>query len=200
MEVSEDDLRRAVALPPEPPTGDDGARHAEARRPAAVMIPVLRGAEGLSVLLTLRPDNMRDHAGQIAFPGGKIDAGDATPLAAALRETEEEVGLGPDALEVLGPIERYRTGTGFCITPFVALAAPGAEPRPEPGEIAALFAPPLDFLMDPANHRRLTGEWRGARRRYWAMPWRDRFIWGATAGMLRRLSERVAAIRATDAA
>lgn len=189
------ELDAALVAPPRDPTGDDGAAHVEARRPAAVLMPVMQTQAGLAMLLTQRPDTMRDHAGQIAFPGGKVDPEDATPLAAALRETREEVGIPPDRMRVLGRIETYRTGTGFLITPFVALVEPDVAPVAEPGEVDDIFAPPLDFLMNPAHHQRRTGEWRGARRRYWAIPWEGRFIWGATAGMLRRLAERIEAAR-----
>lgn len=195
--VSIAEIEAALAAPPRGPAGDDGVAHAEARRPAAVLMPVTRTEAGLNMLLTQRPDTMREHAGQVAFPGGKVDSGDASPLAAALRETWEEVGIPADKLRVLGRIETYRTGTGFLITPFVALVEPGVAPVAEPGEVDEIFAPPLDFLMNPAHHQRHSREWRGMRRRYWAIPWEGRFIWGATAGMLRQLAERIGAARSS---
>jgi 8-oxo-dGTP pyrophosphatase MutT (NUDIX family) len=199
--VDEDILRRALAAPHGPPRGDSDldptiGRHGGALTPAAVLCPIVRREAGLAVILTTRPATMRAHPGQIAFPGGKVDPGDANPLAAALRETREEIGLPESQVRVLGELERYETRTGFAVSPFVGLVAEGFEPVPEPGEVEDIFETPLDFLMDMANHRRMSREWKGARRWFWAMPWGDRFIWGATAGMIRTLAERVAAMRA----
>jgi 8-oxo-dGTP pyrophosphatase MutT (NUDIX family) len=202
--VDEADLRRAVLAPAAGARGDDDlnpglARSAAALRPAAVLCPVARRPSGLTVILTLRPATMRQHAGQVAFPGGKIDPTDPSPLATALRESREEIGLMPDQVEVLGPIDRYETRTGFAITPFVGLVDAAFRPEPEAGEVEAVFEAPLSFLMDPANHRRMSREWQGATRWFWAMPWGDWFIWGATAGMLKCLADRVEAARAAPA-
>ena len=198
--ITEADLRRALAGPHGPARGDhdlnpslDPPRHD--LTPAAVLCPIAPRPDGFTVILTTRPSTIRAHPGQNAFPGGKLDPTDANPLAAALRESREEIGLPPASVEVLGELERYETRTGFAVSPFVGLVAAGFAPVAEPGEVADIFEVPLDFLMDAANHRRMSRDWKGARRRFWAMPWRDRFIWGATAGMLRRLAERVAAAR-----
>ena len=203
--VTEEELRRAMRAPHGPPRGDhdlnpDSLRPERRLTQAAVLCPVVRRRAGLAVILTLRPRTMRAHPGQIAFPGGKVDPEDGTPLAAALREAEEEIGLPRAAVEIIGELERYETRTGFAIAPFVGLVAEGFVPRPEPGEVEEAFDVPLDFLLDFANHRRMSREWRGRRRVFWAMPFETRFVWGATAGMLRRLAERVAEARTGRAA
>lgn len=163
-------------------------------RPAAVLCGLVERQEGLSVILTQRPETMREHAGQIAFPGGKIDAGDKDAVAAALREAQEEIGLRPDEAEILGPLDHYETGTGFRVAPVVAMVDPAFVARPDPREVDEAFEAPLDFLMAPANRRLMTGVWGGSERKYYAIPWRERFIWGATAGMLKSLSDRLAAL------
>lgn len=163
-------------------------------RPAAILCGLVERPGGLSVILTKRPDTMREHAGQIAFPGGKVDPGDHDCVAAALRETEEEVGLPLSAVEVLGRIDPYETGTGFRIDPIVAMIDPDYPLIPDPREVEEAFEAPLDFLMDPANLKRHTGEWGGRRRLYYAIPWRDRYVWGATAGILKSLADRIAAV------
>lgn len=155
---------------------------------AAVLLPLVM-RERLHLLLTLRTAHLSTHSGQIAFPGGKVDATDADATAAALRETEEETGLEAGHVEVLGTLPQYITGTQFFITPVVALVRPGFTLQPNPHEVDDVFEVPLDFLMDPLNHRRHAMEWNGEVREWYSMPYddggRERFIWGATAGMLR---------------
>jgi len=158
----------------------------EALTPAAVLVPiVLRPSPTL--LLTQRTAHLRDHAGQISFPGGRIEPEDAGALAAALRETEEEIGLASGHVEVLGFLPDYRTSTGFCVTPVVAFVRPPFALQPDPFEVAEVFEVPLSFLLDPANHQQHELHWRGRLRRYHAMPYGDYFIWGATAGMIMSL-------------
>ncbi|MEM7544123.1 MAG: CoA pyrophosphatase [Pseudomonadota bacterium] len=163
-------------------------------RPAAVLCGVVERSDGLHVFLTQRPSTMREHAGQIAFPGGKIDGDDEGAVAAALREAEEEIGLPASAASVIGLIDPYETGTGFRVDPVIAAIDPDFVARPDPREVDDIFETPLDFLMDPANLRLHTGEWGGHQRQYYAIPWRGRYIWGATAGMLKSLSDRIAAL------
>jgi 8-oxo-dGTP pyrophosphatase MutT (NUDIX family) len=155
-------------------------------RAAAVLVGVV-ARDPLTVLLTERTAHLSDHAGQIAFPGGRIEEGDNGPLAAALREANEEIGLDPGYVEPLGYLAPYRTGTGFMITPVVALISLGFELTPDPAEVADTFEAPLSFLMDTANHRIDSRVWRGAERRFYAMPYEQRYIWGATAGILKSL-------------
>ncbi len=156
--------------------------------PAAVLLPLVM-RERLHLLLTQRTVHLSTHSGQIAFPGGKVDAGDRDATAAALRETEEETGLNAAHVEVLGTLPQYITGTQFFITPVVALVRPGFTLQPNPHEVDDVFEVPLDFLMDPLNHRRHAMEWNGEVQEWYSMPYDDgrqeRFIWGATAGMLR---------------
>ena len=152
--------------------------------PAAVLIPIIERESGPTVLLTLRTAHLRDHAGQVSFPGGRRDPGDATPVDTALREAREEVGIEFAQVEVLGCLPDYVTGTGFCVTPVVGLVRPPLNLRLDDFEVADVFEPPLEFLLDAANHQRHRIEVRGALREYWAVPWKDYYIWGATAGML----------------
>ena len=159
-------------------------------RPAAVLVPVVDHPQP-TVLLTLRSANLADHAGQIAFPGGKIDATDVTPLDTALREAWEEVGLVRDFVEPIGYLGLYGTSFGFRILPTVARVKPGFDLRLSMGEVDDTFEVPLSFLMNPANHEIHRKEFRGMLRSYYAMPYGDRYIWGATAGMLRMLYERI---------
>lgn len=159
-------------------------------RPAAVLVPVVARDE-LSVLLTVRTDGLPTHAGQIAFPGGKVETTDAGPTDAALREAREEIGLEATYIEPLGFLDSYRSGTGFHIMPVVALIKPGFTLHPDPGEVADTFEVPLSFLMDEANHQKHSRPWRGRRRHYYAIPYGDRYIWGATAGMIKNLHERL---------
>jgi len=156
--------------------------------PAAVLLPLVM-RERLHLLLTQRTAHLSTHSGQIAFPGGKVDADDRDATAAALREAEEETGLSAAHVEVLGTLPQYITGTQFFITPVVALVRPGFTLQPNPHEVDDVFEVPLDFLMDPLNHRRHAMAWNGEVREWYSMPYddggRERFIWGATAGMLR---------------
>lgn len=155
---------------------------------AAVLLAIVL-RERPTLLLTQRTAHLSTHSGQVAFPGGRVDEDDADVVAAALREAQEEVGLLPEFVEVLGTLPTYTTGTAFVITPVVALVRPGFVLTPNPHEVADAFEVPLDFLMNPAHHRRHVAEWEGAQREWFSMPYDDagqeRYIWGATAGMLR---------------
>jgi 8-oxo-dGTP pyrophosphatase MutT (NUDIX family) len=161
-----------------------------AARAAAVLVPVVKRPE-LSLLFTQRTDHLPAHAGQIAFPGGKTDENDASPLATALREAHEEIGLDPSLVEPLGFLDGYRTGTGYRITPVVALIDPGFVLTLNCDEVVDAFEVPLPFLMDARNHQVHVRELGGRERRFYAMPYGDRFIWGATAGILRNMHERL---------
>nr|WP_244643984.1 CoA pyrophosphatase [Alsobacter metallidurans] len=165
----------------------DGALH----RPAAVLIPVIAHPENASILLTRRASHLRDHSGQVAFPGGKIDAADASPMAAAIREAREEIGLTADRIKPLGYLDAYLTSTGFRVVPVLAVVEPGFELALNADEVDAVFETPLSFLMDPANHEQHAREWKGALRHYYAMPYGDHYIWGVTAGILRNMYERL---------
>jgi len=155
---------------------------------AAVLLAIVL-RERPTLLLTQRTAHLSTHSGQVAFPGGRVDEDDADAVAAALREAHEEVGLLPEFVEVLGTLPTYTTGTAFVVTPVVALVRPGFVLTPNPHEVADAFEVPLDYLMNPAHHRRHVAEWEGARREWFSMPYdddgRERYIWGATAGMLR---------------
>lgn len=159
-------------------------------RPAAVLIPVVDRAEPM-VLLTQRTAHLPDHAGQISFPGGKIDAADESPLAAALREAEEEIGLARDLVDPLGYLDLYMTTLGYRIVPTVARVAPDYRLALNPAEVDDAFEVPLAFLMTPENHQRHSRVWQGLTRSYYAMPFGERYIWGVTAGILRNLYERI---------
>ena len=161
-----------------------------ASRPAAVLVPVVDRPEP-GIILTMRTSELPSHAGQIAFPGGKIDNTDHGPLAAALREAKEEVGLDARLIEPLGFLDVYLTFSGFRILPVVARVAPGYDLTLNPSEVADAFEVPLDFLMGPENHQRHSRDWKGIQREYYAMPYGERYIWGVTAGILRNLYERV---------
>lgn len=160
-------------------------------REAAVLVPVVDRGEAASVILTTRSSHLRKHSGQIAFPGGSIDPGDASPEATALREAFEEIALDPRFVEPIGRLPRYVTTTGFRITPVLAIVNPGFSLRPDPSEVEDVFEVPLAFLMDAANHARESRMWQGQERHYYVMPFEDRFIWGVTAGILRTLYERL---------
>jgi 8-oxo-dGTP pyrophosphatase MutT (NUDIX family) len=160
-------------------------------RPAAVLVPIVAHDDELTVLLTQRSDELPTHAGQISFPGGKMDAGDATPLDAALREMAEETGIGREFASPVGYLDTFNTGSGYSIVPVVAVLRPGFTAVPEPGEVTDIFEVPLAFLMDPANHVSRQGMWRGKMHQYYEMPYGERYIWGVTASMLRELSRRL---------
>ena len=180
-ESSDYDLNPGTVLPP-----------GRVLRPAAVLVAICEGAAGPSVLLTKRASGLQHHPGQIAFPGGRIDATDGSPLIAALREAEEEVGLASDKVRAVGYLDAYLTGTGYRVTPVVGLVEPPLALTINPHEVDEAFETPLAFLLDPANHQRHGREFRGRYRTYYAMPHGDRYIWGATAGMIRNLYERLA--------
>jgi 8-oxo-dGTP pyrophosphatase MutT (NUDIX family) len=182
------------AVPPSGDAGTDRMLQIIAReqpiRPAAVLIPIVDHPEP-TVLLTQRSPHLADHAGQIAFPGGKIDATDASPRDAALREAEEEVGLDRAFVDPLGYLGVYGTSFGFRILPTVARVRPGFSLRINRSEVDDAFEVPLAFLMNPSNHQLHAREFRGVERTYYAMPFAERYIWGATAGILRVLYERI---------
>jgi 8-oxo-dGTP pyrophosphatase MutT (NUDIX family) len=159
-------------------------------RPAAVLIPVVDRPEP-GVVLTQRTPHLPNHAGQIAFPGGSIDPGDESPCAAALREAEEEIGLDPRVVEPIGYLDLYLTFSGYRILPLVGRVVPGYSLTLNAHEVEDAFEVPLAFLMDAQNHALHSREWKGIMRRFYAMPYRDRYIWGVTAGILRNLYERV---------
>ena len=161
-----------------------------ATKPAAVLVPVVERGEPM-VLLTLRTAELASHAGQVAFPGGKIDPNDESPVAAALREANEEIGLTPTLIEPIGYLDLYLTFSGFRILPTVARVEPNFALSINPAEVTETFEVPLAFLMSPENHQRKTRDWKGIAREYYAMPFGDRYIWGITAGILRNLYERI---------
>jgi 8-oxo-dGTP pyrophosphatase MutT (NUDIX family) len=157
---------------------------------AAVLVAVVDRPEP-TVILTERPKTMRKHPGQISFPGGRIDPGDDGPIAAALREAEEEIGLPPAAVEVIGIADVYRTITGFEVTPVIGVLPAGLPLTPHPDEVASMFEAPLRYLLDPARQETRTVEFRGRSRCYYEIDWQGRRIWGATAAMLVNLSRRL---------
>jgi 8-oxo-dGTP pyrophosphatase MutT (NUDIX family) len=161
-----------------------------ATKPAAVLVPIIDRPEP-TVLFTLRTQELTSHAGQVAFPGGKIDPGDESPVAAALREAREEIGLSPMLIEPLGYLDLYLTLSGFRILPTVARVKPDFELTLNPWEVVETFEVPLAFLMTPANQQRRSREWKGIQREYYAIPFGDRYIWGITAGIVRNLYDRI---------
>ena len=179
---------------PELLLGDMTGLELEAAPPsaaAAVLVAVTDRADP-GIILTQRTDTLRRHPGQVAFPGGRIDPEDSGPVAAALREAWEEIALPPDAVSVIGAIDRYRTGTGFDVTPVLGVIAPDIPYVPAAAEVADVFEVPLAFLLDPANHRPASAVWEGRERHYHQIDWNGRRIWGATAAMIVNLSRRLA--------
>jgi len=184
-------LASGLAVDP-PPLGSDLslsgiASEPQSWRPASVLVPLIDRAPGITVLLTQRTDDMPSHAGQIAFPGGRRQADDVDAVATALRETEEEVGLSRRFIDVVGPVDHYRTGTGYEITPIVGIVRPGFTIHADPREVADVFEVPLEHFLDEVNHKIGSRLYNGHERRYYAMPYGERYIWGATAGMLKNL-------------
>jgi 8-oxo-dGTP pyrophosphatase MutT (NUDIX family) len=173
--------------------GDDGTEGRDAASTAAaVLIPVVTHAAGLTVLFTQRTTHLKSHAGQVSFPGGRAEPGDASAEYTALREATEEIGLAADRVEVLARLPDYRTRTGFRVTPVVGLVAPPLELAPDPREVAEVFEVPLAFLLDPANQQRRTREFQGMTVGYYVFEFEQRVIWGATAGMLVNLHKMLA--------
>jgi 8-oxo-dGTP pyrophosphatase MutT (NUDIX family) len=163
----------------------------QAHRPAAVLIPVIAREDEASVLLTTRTAHLPSHAGQIALPGGKVDPADSSPLVTALREAEEEIGLDRSLVTPLGYLEAYLTRTGYSIVPVVGMVDPAHKLTPNPDEVDDIFEVPLAFLMTPENHLIHSRMLNGVERRFFAMPWKERYIWGVTAAILQNLYRRI---------
>ena len=172
---------------------DSAAGEDHPTTPAAVLVPVVDRPEP-TVVLTLRPETLRQHAGQISFPGGRIDPEDAGPVGAALREAQEEIALSPSEVDVIGLADPYRTITGYEVTPVIGVIPPDLPLKPEPGEVAAIFEAPLDFLLRRENQRVRTVIWHGRERSYYEILWEGHRIWGATAAMIVNLSRRLALV------
>ncbi len=158
-------------------------------RPAAVLVPLVQRDEGLHVILTRRTDHLSDHAGQISFPGGRQEDHDNTLEETALRETEEEIGLARVHIELVGRLDDYYTVTGYQVTPVVGLITPPFDLAPDAHEVAEVFEVPMEFILEPRNQKLQTVTFEGVKRRYFAIPYREYYIWGATAGMLVNFSE-----------
>ena len=191
-------IRRCIY--PEPPaTGGHGdyavagvAREERFLTPAAVLVPLVDRREGLTVLLTQRTDHLLHHGGQISFPGGRVEEHDTGPVETALRETEEEIGLERRHVEIIGFLDLYQTVTGFLITPVVSFVEPGFALNPDPFEVAEVFEVPLSFILDPRNHELRSRLYKGLERRFYVLPYENRYIWGATAAMLVSFAKRLA--------
>lgn len=173
--------------------GDDdlnpGMKHPGPLIRAAVLVGLVERDEGQSVILTQRTDHLRDHGGQISFPGGRMETSDGSAEAAALREAEEEIGLAAQMVSLVGRLDRYETRTGFAVTPIVGLVNPGFEPKLDAFEVAEVFEVPLGFVLERANHERHSRVFEGRTRQFHVLRYEDRYIWGATAGMLINLYE-----------
>ena len=193
MDVGELRERLKRAPPAYTVYGDDGTGGREAASTAAsVLIPLISHPQGLTVLFTQRTTHLRSHSGQVSFPGGRAEPGDASAEFTALRETEEEIGLSPSAVEVLGRLPDYRTRTGYRVTPVVGLLTPPVAFRPDPNEVAEIFEVPLLFLLDERNRQRRTREFQGQQVGYYVFEYGEKVIWGATAGMLVNLHKMLA--------
>ncbi len=178
----------ARAAPLRAPLGDEAQAGGGPLVAAAVLVPIVAYATGLAVLFTRRTEHLRAHSGQVSFPGGRAEAHDPDPVATALREAREEIGLDPGRVEVLGRLPDYATRTGFRVTPVVGLVSPPLALSPDANEVAEVFEVPLAFLLDPRNHRRDSMLWQGRQRRFYTLRWGERVIWGATAGIVVSLS------------
>ena len=174
-----------------PVTSGDGYARAVASRPASVLVPIMDRPDGLTILFTRRTEFLKSHAGQISFPGGRAEAFDQLPPDTALRESEEEIGLRRDQVEVLGCLPDYGTISGYRVTPVVALVQAKADLHPDSSEVAGIFEVPLAYLLDPTNHQRNTMIHGGSERHYYAFPFEGHYIWGATAGMLMNLYQHL---------
>lgn len=181
------------------PVGTDGSATAGLRE-AAVLVPLVDRGAGPTVILTQRTAHLAAHAGQISFPGGRIEPDDPGSLAGALRETDEEIGLPSDRIDILGRLDTYVTRTGFRIVPWVGRVQPPVPLSPDPFEVAEVFEVPMTFLLGPGMPQRHSKLYQGVRHEFWAFPYRDRYIWGATAGMLVDLRERLLALATPVAA
>jgi 8-oxo-dGTP pyrophosphatase MutT (NUDIX family) len=203
MDPSEVDIKRlrsALLQRPQRQTGaipfsetGAGPRVSHAPVTAAVLFPIVRGARAPTVLLTRRTEDLRDHAGQISFPGGRVEAGDSSLEYTALREAREEIGLASRHVEIVGFLPEHRTVSGYRIIPVVGFLTPPFDLRPDPAEVAEIFEVPLSFLLDPANHQRHSNEYPGGTWHFHAMRYERHFIWGATAGIIVSLARAMAA-------
>jgi 8-oxo-dGTP pyrophosphatase MutT (NUDIX family) len=172
--------------------GDDEVGAEPAATAASVLVPIVAHPQGLTVLFTQRTTQLKAHSGQVSFPGGRAEPGDASPEFTALRESQEEIGLAPERVEILARLPDYHTRTGFRVTPIVGLLTPPLDLAPDPREVAEVFEVPLPFLLDPRNHRRQTREFNGQTVGFYEMNFGERTIWGATAGMLVNLYRHLA--------